>query len=604
MADGRRYVPAADTPELSAKLSNGGLPEPPGWLRNIIQPQRQQTQPVVERHHIRFDGNEQRFIKSALTYIDADDREIWLKVGGALHDSGHPWARTVWDHWSRKSAKFDPADQEKTWRSFARSTGARAGIGTIVHLARERGFSERKGNGTLYVVNEPGSAPEWPEPKPIPDGLLPVRTFEFGYLPESIAPWVADIADRMQCPPDFVGIPALVALGSALGRKVGIRPQSKTDWTEVPNLWGCIVGRPGAMKSPAMQEALKPLHRIEALARKEADEARKDYEEAAALYAIEKDVAKEKARRALKSGERAEGLFPIGEPLEPKAKRFITNDTTYEKLGEILADNRDGVLTYRDELVSLLKTLDREEHAAARGFYLTAWNGTSSYTFDRIIRGKTHIDAACVSLLGSTQPGRLAEYIGRAITGGSGDDGLIQRFSLLVWPDQSPEWREQDRYPLTDARQAAWETFDGFVSFDPMAFGAQRDSDDGLPYLRFDEAARNIFRDWHADLEKLLRRGELSPALESHLSKYRKAVPALALINHVADAGGGPVGEAAILRALALAEYLKPRPSCICGRWSDRANGRQGDLVTNSQQGFAGRVHDQTSGGGAEVKSY
>ena len=71
----------------------------------------------------------------------------------------------------------------------------------------------------------------------------------------------------MQCPPDFVAIPAIVALGSVLGRKIGVRPQQRTDWIEVPNLWGCIVGRPGAMKSPAMGEALKPLNRLDAKAR-------------------------------------------------------------------------------------------------------------------------------------------------------------------------------------------------------------------------------------------------------------------------------------------------------------------------------------------------
>jgi Protein of unknown function (DUF3987) len=84
------------------------------------------------------------------------------------------------------------------------------------------------------------------------------------------------------------------------------------------------------------------------------------------------------------------------------------------------------VLAHRDELVSLLKTLDREEYAAARGFFLTAWNGTTPYKFDRIGRGKVHIEGACLSLIGSTQPGKLAEYVRRAVGGGSGDDGLIQ----------------------------------------------------------------------------------------------------------------------------------------------------------------------------------
>lgn len=399
--------------------------------------------------------------------------------------------------------------------------------------------------------------PSWPEPKPLPDGLLPVKAFELDYLPESIAPWVGDISDRMQCPPDFVGITAIVALGSVLGRKVAIRPQRETDWEEVPNLWGCIVGRPGAMKSPAMQEALKPLHRLESDARKENDDARKEYETALVLHKIEKEVAAGKAKDALKKGISAEGLLDIDEPEEPKAKRYVTNDTTYEKLGEILADNPNGVLAYRDELVSLLKTLDREEYAGARGFYLTAWSGTSGYTFDRITRGRTHIEGACVSILGSTQPGRLAEYIGRASAGGAGDDGLIQRFSLLAWPDQSPEWRERDRSPATAARQSACATFGSFDSYDPTRFGASRDDEDALPYHRFDDAALGVFREWRTYLERRLREGELSPSLESHLSKYRKTIPALALINHVADGGVGYVGEAAILRALAFGEYLE-----------------------------------------------
>src|SRR5208337_441198 len=108
----------------------------------------------------------------------------------------------------------------------------------------------------------------------------------------------------------------------------------------------------------------------------------------------------------IKRGEaNASRLLEIEEPQEPLQRRYVLNDATYEALGEVLAANPNGVLAFRDELVSLLKTLDREEYAPARGFYLTAWDGKSGYTFDRIIRGKTHIEAACLSVLGSTQPG-------------------------------------------------------------------------------------------------------------------------------------------------------------------------------------------------------
>ena len=192
-----------------------------------------------------------------------------------------------------------------------------------------------------------------------------------------------DIADRRQCPPDFVGIPAIVALGSVIGRKVGVRPQRKTDWFEVPNLWGCIVGRPGVLNPPAMTEALKPLHRLEAKARKVNEETAKQYKAELAAFEIRKKVAEKEACATMKgkTGRTdVTNLLDLTEPKRPPTRRYLVNDATYESLGEILADNPNGVLAFRDELVSLLKDFDREERAPARGFYLTAWNGTGTAT--------------------------------------------------------------------------------------------------------------------------------------------------------------------------------------------------------------------------------
>jgi Protein of unknown function (DUF3987) len=379
-------------------------------------------------------------------------------------------------------------------------------------------------------------------------------------LPAKIAPWVCDISERMQCPPDYVGSTALTALGSVLGRRIGIAPDRQTDWFEVPNLWQCAVGRPGAMKTPAIGEALKPLHRLEVKAREKYDAEAADYCKALYEWKLQKDAAEARARADLKKNPEVKVSFDIAEPQAPIERRFITNDTTYEKLGEILAQNPNGVLAHRDELVSLLRTLDREEYAAARGFFLTAWGGKERYTFDRIGRGRVHIEGACLSMIGSTQPGRLAEYVRRAVIGTAGDDGLIQRFGLLVWPDQSPTWEHVDRYPLSDAREQAWRIFDGFNSLDPRAVGAHPISEyGGIPVLRLDAEAQDLFLEWRKAHERRLRSpdSEMTPALESHFAKYRKLVPSLALINHLADVGHGPVGGEAMARALGLATYLE-----------------------------------------------
>ncbi len=464
-------------------------------------------------------------------------------------------------------------------------------------LDDEMDWLDRNGRPSSDRARDRGQAggAGWGEPKPLPTGLSPVASFETSMVPATFGPWIQDIADRMQCPPDFLGASAMVAAASVLGRKIAVRPQAHTDWTEVPNLWGCIVGRPGAMKSPAMSETTRPVNRLEAAARKAGDEAVKEYELEVEAHKLRRDEAAKAARAALKNGAKdVSDILGIAVPEAPKVRRYITNDTTYESLGEILAANPNGVLAFRDELVSLLKTLDRDESAAARGFFLTAWNGKDGYTFDRIIRGRTHVEAACISLLGSTQPGRLAEYMRRAVKGGAADDGLIQRFSVLVWPDQSPNWREVDRWPNSEARQLAWDTFTRLDAVTAADIKGEVDAVSDVPYLRLDAPAREVFADFRADLEGRLRSGDLHPALESHLAKYRKLVPTLALINHVAEGGAGPITVAAMNRALAFTTYLETHARRAYGAGIDAeidaakailARTRRGDL----KDGFTAR---------------
>ena len=91
----------------------------------------------------------ERRLRSALKAIPAFDRDTWLKIGFALHDlaAADPrWpSRPIWDEWSRTCAKkFNEADQDKTWASFAGRdySGQRAGIGTIYHLAKQHGWRD------------------------------------------------------------------------------------------------------------------------------------------------------------------------------------------------------------------------------------------------------------------------------------------------------------------------------------------------------------------------------------------------------------------------------------------------------------------------------
>jgi len=406
------------------------------------------------------------------------------------------------------------------------------------------------------VVNN-AETPAWPTPEPIPSGLLPVDPFDFALLPESIRPWVADIAERMQCPPDFPAVAAMVALSSVIGRKACIKPKRRDDWAVIPNLWGVVVGRPGVMKSPALSEVLRPLDRLDIDARQKFGEMVDGHNAAKKVNELSAKDAERKAADLVKKGSKAEAEQLLRDtPTDdagPAQRRYKVTDTTVEALGEILIDNPWGTLAYRDELNGLLRCLDKEGQEGARAFYLQGYDGNQNYTFDRIGRGKyLHIPAVCIAMLGGIQPGKLEAYIRDAVKGGAGDDGLLQRFGLLVWPDVAGEWINVDRWPDTPAKNLAYETFRRLDNLEP-----DTSTDEPEPAAhRFDDDAQEIFEAWRAELEAELRAGDHHPAMESHLSKYRKLVPAIALVCALADRET-TVSKVSLLRALGWIEYLR-----------------------------------------------
>ena len=415
---------------------------------------------------------------------------------------------------------------------------------------------------TTSVLGATSGVPDaWSDPLPIPTSLLPVDPFDFALLPETLRHWVYDIAERMQCPPDFPAIGAMVVLSSVIGRKACIRPKRQDDWSVIPNLWGAVVGRPGVMKSPALSEILKPLDRLTLLANDLHAEAMRDCAIKLKLAELGSKNAENKAKGLVSAGKISEAESILLNAAEeesvdpPPLRRYKVTDASVEALGEILIENPWGTLAYRDELNGLLRNLDKEGQEGARAFYLQGYDGNQGYTFDRIMRGKNlHIDAVCIAMLGGIQPGKLQSYIRDATNGGAGDDGLLQRFGMLVWPDIGGDWKNVDRWPDTPAKSLAFETIQRLDALQPGT-----DAETGKPapaIYHFTPEAQDLFDTWRHEFETDLRSGERHPAMESHLSKYRKLVPALALVIALAD-HETTVSCNSLLMALAWAEYLQ-----------------------------------------------
>ena len=261
------------------------------------------------------------------------------------------------------------------------------------------------------------------------------------------------VLQRMSVPLDYSAAAAIVALAAVIGRaRTSSVPNGTTIWTICPNLWGAVVGPPSVLKSACIEEALHHLRRIEA-------EAWTAHAQALATHKQDALIAKAKAESAKLKLKKAAGqkVLPSelvlrelaqevaqSESLEvPTPRRYVVNDATVEKLGELLHENPNGLLQFRDELNGFLRSMERQGHESDRGFYLESWNGFGSYTYDRIGRGTIVIPNICLSIFGGIQPGPLARYL-RTAASGDQADGFVPRFQLMVYPDPPSKWVNVD----------------------------------------------------------------------------------------------------------------------------------------------------------------
>lgn len=77
-----------------------------------------------------------RDLRSALAFLRADDRELWVRIGHALNPLGDT-GRGLWLEWSATSAKFDPATDSAQWETF-RPT--RTGYQAVFAEAQRQGW--------------------------------------------------------------------------------------------------------------------------------------------------------------------------------------------------------------------------------------------------------------------------------------------------------------------------------------------------------------------------------------------------------------------------------------------------------------------------------
>jgi hypothetical protein len=299
---------------------------------------------------------------------------------------------------------------------------------------------------------------------------------------------------------------------------------------------------------------------------------------------------------AIAAGGHTSKPFKVEQPVE---KYFLVGDTTAEKLHEMNELVPEGMVVIREEMGGFLEGMQAKgrDHIE-RPYYLTAWNGFSSYSMHRIGRGSVYVKRICVTFIGTIQPAKLAAW---ARTIDPTTDGFIFRFQLFVYPDRKPKRQCVDRKP--DAAAAA--------RIDKLFRCLLRLKEDALT-ARFDEDAQGTWDDWLCDLEEnQLTDPDESTIMIDHLEKFPSLFASLALLFQLAEIGGADdfdgfeplvgktvmVGRESTLRAWMWCRYLESHARRIYSLFGKRETNAAGVLcerIKARQIGASGPASPRT----------
>jgi hypothetical protein len=320
--------------------------------------------------------------------------------------------------------------------------------------------------------------------------------FPLAVLPEPYRTFVTQAARSLDVPPDFVALPTLAAVSTALGRRWCV--EVKGDWIEYPLLWVAIVGGSGTRKSQALKKALAPIYALDSREHQRYQEARKAWEQA----------------RTKQGGGAARDSD------EPQRRHVFASDATIEAVMALLPHTPALLLT-KDELLHLTTAMDRYAKksggggAGDRQSLLSLW----SLAPCKVVR-KTQppilVEKPYLVIAGGIQPDNLDKF------GESDDpDGLVARF-LWAYPDASASrWTEE----VVDT------TVEGAYQRAVEALADDNGSAGGERRVPLTADARRRFAAYHDELTHRIEvvRGR-DPAHAAALSKLQGYTPRLALV--------------------------------------------------------------------------
>lgn len=229
--------------EASSDPLEGAIAAPlPDWVRDMVRqmPSRSDAPATAPRRPLP-DGELER-LREALQVIPANDRETWLRVGMAIHnDVGGQDGFALWDAWSQSSAKYDPVDQMRVWRSFRRRPmGDAVQLPTVYGLAHEHGLSKPAPTPEVAPDLAARIAPRKTQPAAATNTDNDLDRLPTTQL-QRASDWISGLFDQ---PTPEISVAGAIALASVVAGRV-----YRSEMANWPSLLMAIVGPSGIGKN-------------------------------------------------------------------------------------------------------------------------------------------------------------------------------------------------------------------------------------------------------------------------------------------------------------------------------------------------------------------
>lgn len=431
-------------------------------------------------------------------------------------------------------------------------------VSDFIVARRSAGDDDEEIVRRLLALADGEECSSWDPPRPLDTVLRPVEAFDPDSVPGALIRWLAPAARVIGCPIDFLILAVVLNAGIVIGSRLRLRPVRSSDWFVVGNLYAGLVGLPSSKKTPALDEARRP---ILALKR----EAKEKFDREAADFEIKSKFYERESARILKESKSerdyTDRIQALNKPRKPIFRRFETNDVTASKLVQLLHESPAGLLLFRDELAGWLRSLEADYDKSARALYLELWPGAAAYELARVDGRDLFLTSGTLSILGGIQPSKLQRYVAEAYSFDN-SDGLLQRF-LFVYPDAVA--RQKAKAEDAAMLRAGFEaTLRLFRELAEAEFGSKTvtGSGDRFAAVEFDAEAQRLADEWRDEIEEEAESFQTSDeAWAAYLYKLPKSAFAIALIFHAVEHGDradqAAVSEQTLARALLYSDYLK-----------------------------------------------